>query len=81
MKMRVSFIRLLLIKNTCSTLLSSTLSALLAKFGDLNELKKMTFVFPCEPHAVLRNVTHQDYNFREASQISAQSSRNLHCQE
>lgn len=38
----------------CATLLSSNLSALSAKFGDLNELKEMTpFVFSCEPHAVL----------------------------
>jgi len=46
-------------KGTCATLLSSNLSALSAKFCDLKEVKKMTFVFPCEPHAVLaqRNVS------------------------
>ena len=52
----------------CATLLSSNLSALSAKFGNLNEVKEMTFLFSCV------SVTPQDYYNFGTNQISAQSS-------
>lgn len=56
MKMWVFFIRLLLIKNICLILLLLIFFVFLVKFGDLNELKKMMFVFFCELYVVLCNV-------------------------